>query len=98
MLSTPGMPRNSTLHGATWKPFANAVADVLDKPKGLYMSSFRCMSALVVRAVTRYRGPYPYVDGLMMQVTQRITVSKFAISRGPRAIELHLRSGWLDCG
>jgi undecaprenyl-phosphate 4-deoxy-4-formamido-L-arabinose transferase len=53
--------------------FANRIADqLLDKPKGLYLSSFRCMSALVVRAVTRYSGPYPYVDGLIMQVTQRI--------------------------
>jgi glycosyltransferase involved in cell wall biosynthesis len=53
--------------------FANAVADrLLDKPKGLYLSSFRCMSEMVVQAVTRYSGPYPYVDGLIMQVTQRI--------------------------
>ncbi|HEY2621258.1 MAG TPA: glycosyltransferase family 2 protein [Acetobacteraceae bacterium] len=53
--------------------FANAVADrLLDKPKGVYLSSFRCMSAFVVRSVTRYQGPYPYVDGLLMQVTQRI--------------------------
>jgi undecaprenyl-phosphate 4-deoxy-4-formamido-L-arabinose transferase len=53
--------------------FANKVADwLLDKPRGLYLSSFRCMSPLVVRAVSRYRGPYPYVDGLIMQVTQRI--------------------------
>jgi glycosyltransferase involved in cell wall biosynthesis len=53
--------------------FANAVADrLLDKPRGLYLSSFRCMSALVVQAVTRYNGPYPYIDGLIMQVTQRI--------------------------
>jgi glycosyltransferase involved in cell wall biosynthesis len=53
--------------------FANAVADrLLDKPKGLYLSSFRCMSTFVVRSVTRYQGPYPYVDGLLMQVTQRI--------------------------
>ncbi len=53
--------------------FANAVADrLLDKPRGLYLSSFRCMSAFVVRAVTRYAGPYPYVDGLIMQVTQHI--------------------------
>jgi undecaprenyl-phosphate 4-deoxy-4-formamido-L-arabinose transferase len=53
--------------------FANWVADrLLDKPRGLYLSSFRCMSALVVRSVMRYRGPYPYVDGLIMQVTQRI--------------------------
>jgi glycosyltransferase involved in cell wall biosynthesis len=53
--------------------FANRVADVLlDKPPGLYLSSFRCMSALVVREVAKYTGPYPYVDGLIMQVTQRI--------------------------
>ena len=53
--------------------FANAVADrLMDKPRGLYLSSFRCMSAFVVRAVTRYRGPYPYVDGLIMQITQHI--------------------------
>jgi undecaprenyl-phosphate 4-deoxy-4-formamido-L-arabinose transferase len=53
--------------------FANKVADwLLDKPKGLYLSSFRCMAAGVVREVTKYAGPYPYVDGLLMQVTQRI--------------------------
>jgi undecaprenyl-phosphate 4-deoxy-4-formamido-L-arabinose transferase len=53
--------------------FANKVADwLLDKPTGLYLSSFRCMAASVVRNVTLYRGPYPYVDGLIMQVTQRI--------------------------
>ncbi len=53
--------------------FANWVADqLMDKPKGLYLSSFRCMCALVVQQVTRYAGPYPYVDGLVMQVTQRI--------------------------
>ncbi|WP_431301721.1 glycosyltransferase family 2 protein [Sediminicoccus sp. BL-A-41-H5] len=53
--------------------FANKVADsLLDKPKGLYLSSFRCMSAMVVREVTKYSGPYPYIDGLIMQVTQRI--------------------------
>jgi undecaprenyl-phosphate 4-deoxy-4-formamido-L-arabinose transferase len=53
--------------------FANKVADwLLDKPRGLYLSSFRCMSAQVVRNVTHYRGPYPYIDGLIMQVTQRI--------------------------
>ncbi len=53
--------------------FANWVADrLLDKPKGLYLSSFRCLSAMVVENVVRYQGPYPYVDGLVMQVTQNI--------------------------
>jgi undecaprenyl-phosphate 4-deoxy-4-formamido-L-arabinose transferase len=53
--------------------FANAVADrLLDKPRGLYLSSFRCMSAFVVRHVIRYEGPFPYVDGLVLQVAGRI--------------------------
>lgn len=53
--------------------FANRVADALiDKPRGLYLSSFRCISRLVIDGVTRYEGPFPYVDGLIMQVTQRI--------------------------
>jgi glycosyltransferase involved in cell wall biosynthesis len=53
--------------------FANKVADwLLDKPPGLYLSSFRCMSAFVATAVTRYNGPYPYVDGLIMQTTRHI--------------------------
>jgi glycosyltransferase involved in cell wall biosynthesis len=53
--------------------FANQVADwLMDKPRGLYLSSFRCMSDFVVEAVTSYSGPYPYVDGLILQVTQRI--------------------------
>jgi glycosyltransferase involved in cell wall biosynthesis len=53
--------------------FANWCADwVLDKPKGLYLSSFRCMSAFVVQQVIRYIGPYPYIDGLLLQSTKRI--------------------------
>jgi undecaprenyl-phosphate 4-deoxy-4-formamido-L-arabinose transferase len=66
--------------------FANWVADqLMDKPKGLYLSSFRCMSALAVAEVIKYRGPYPYVDGLLMQVTQRldsIEVKHFARAEG----------------
>jgi undecaprenyl-phosphate 4-deoxy-4-formamido-L-arabinose transferase len=64
--------------------FANKVADLLlDKPKGLYLSSFRCMSALAVREVAKYRGPYPYVDGLLMQVTQRL--DSIEVKHLPRA-------------
>jgi undecaprenyl-phosphate 4-deoxy-4-formamido-L-arabinose transferase len=53
--------------------FANWVADLLmEKPKGLYLSSFRCMSAFLVEQVTRYEGPFPYVDGLIMQATDAV--------------------------
>ncbi len=59
--------------------FANWVADVLmEKPKGLYLSSFRCMSAFLVQQVTRYEGPFPYVDGLIMQATQAIDTIEVA--------------------
>jgi undecaprenyl-phosphate 4-deoxy-4-formamido-L-arabinose transferase len=52
---------------------ANWVADrLLEKPRGIYLSSFRCMSEAAAEAVADYRGPYPYIDGLLMQVTQRI--------------------------
>jgi len=64
--------------------FANGVADMLlDKPKGLYLSSFRCMSAFAVEQVARYAGPYPYVDGLLMQVTQRL--DSIEVKHLPRA-------------
>jgi len=64
--------------------FANKVADwLLDKPAGLYLSSFRCMAASVVANVALYRGPYPYVDGLIMQVTQRI--DSIEVRHFPRA-------------
>jgi undecaprenyl-phosphate 4-deoxy-4-formamido-L-arabinose transferase len=52
---------------------ANMIADMLmEKPKGLYLSSFRCMSAFLVEQVTRYEGPFPYIDGLIMQATDSI--------------------------
>ena len=44
----------------------------LDKPHGFYLSSFRCVSGFVTKQVVDYRGPYPYLDGLLLQVTQRI--------------------------
>jgi glycosyltransferase involved in cell wall biosynthesis len=53
--------------------FTNRMTDwALDKPSGFYLSSFRCVSAFVTGQVVGYAGPYPYVDGLLLQVTQRI--------------------------
>jgi glycosyltransferase involved in cell wall biosynthesis len=53
--------------------FTNRMTDwALDKPPGFYLSSFRCVSAFVARQVVSYAGPYPYIDGLLLQVTQRI--------------------------
>jgi glycosyltransferase involved in cell wall biosynthesis len=53
--------------------FTNRMTDwALDKPHGFYLSSFRCVSAFAAEQVVGYAGPYPYIDGLLLQVTQRI--------------------------
>jgi undecaprenyl-phosphate 4-deoxy-4-formamido-L-arabinose transferase len=53
--------------------FTNRMTDwALDKPQGFYLSSFRCVTAFVAQQVVGYAGPYPYLDGLILQVTQRI--------------------------
>lgn len=53
--------------------FTNRMTDwALDKPHGFYLSSFRCVNAFVAQQVVGYAGPYPYIDGLLLQVTQRI--------------------------
>jgi glycosyltransferase involved in cell wall biosynthesis len=64
--------------------FTNRVADfVLEKPAGFYLSSFRCINAFVVREITRYEGPFPYIDGLILQVTQDI--DRLLVRHLPRA-------------
>ncbi len=53
--------------------FTNRLTDVvLEKPRGFYLSSFRCVSAFVAREVARHEGPFPYIDGLILQVTQNL--------------------------
>jgi len=66
-----------TKRHASWRNagswLTNRMTDwALDKPSGFYLSSFRCVSAFVAGQVMRYAGPYPYVDGLLLQVTQRV--------------------------
>jgi len=54
----------------------------LDKPSGFYLSSFRCVSAFAAREVVTYAGPYPYIDGLLLQVTQRF--DSLVVAHEPR--------------
>lgn len=49
----------------------NLIADyVVEKPRKLYLSSFRCLTRLVADEVAKSRTPYPYIDGLIFQITQ----------------------------
>lgn len=62
---------------STWRNFGswftNRMTDwALEKPSGFYLSSFRCVTAFVAQEVVKNSGPAPYIDGLILQVTQRI--------------------------
>lgn len=52
--------------------FNNLVATaIIGKPLDLYLSSFKAMNRFVIDELVRYRGPYPYIDGLILRITQR---------------------------
>jgi len=57
----------------TGSKFNDWVANcMLQKPKGLYLSSFKVFSKLIVQEVINYKGPYPYIDGLALRCTNNI--------------------------
>lgn len=52
----------------------NLVASLLlQKPKDLYLSPFRAIKAAILDDILHYRGPYVYVDGLILSVTRNIS-------------------------
>lgn len=63
--------------------FNDRVATVLlNKPAGLYLSSFKALHRRIVTEIVKYDGPYAYVDGMILEITRRITV--VAIEHQPR--------------
>jgi len=44
------------------------------KPSGIYLSSFKCMNAWLKEQVIRYDGPFPYLDGIVLNATRSIGV------------------------
>lgn len=64
---------------AAWKIIGSRFHDwiatrLLNKPKGLYLSSFKGLRRDIVREIIRYDGPYAYVDGLILDITRAITM------------------------
>ena len=56
--------------------FHNTMATyILDKPANLYLSSFKIIKREIVEEIIQYTGPYPYIDGLILQSTNNIGVS-----------------------
>ena len=70
--------------------FNNWMANkALQKPKDLYLSSFKAMNRFLVDEVKKFTGPDPYIDALILRTTSAIGTAR--IRHAPRA---HSRSGY----
>lgn len=63
---------------AFWKNIGSwlngKVAEILlKKPKDIYLSPFQIISRDIIDKVTKYHGPYPYIQGLLLDLTDNIT-------------------------
>jgi len=45
----------------------------LNKPRHIYLSPFKIIRKEVVKEIYRYNGPYPYIDGLILTITDNLT-------------------------
>ena len=60
-----------------WRNFGSKFAHLtahffLDLPSKCGISSFRCLKGSIAKEVAKYNGPYPYIDGLIAQISQSI--------------------------
>lgn len=54
--------------------FNDRVANImLKKPAHIYLASFKVMNRFIVDEIIRYRGAFPYIDGLIFRTTQNIS-------------------------
>jgi undecaprenyl-phosphate 4-deoxy-4-formamido-L-arabinose transferase len=59
---------------------------VLGKPRDLYLSSFKLMNRFMVDEITRYTGPFPHIDGLILRATSNLgQIDVEHLSRGETA-------------
>jgi undecaprenyl-phosphate 4-deoxy-4-formamido-L-arabinose transferase len=73
---------------ALWKKAGSRLNDIvatalLEKPRDLYLSSFKALRKEVVMEVIKYTGPYAYVDGLILDITR--SICSIEIQHGERA-------------
>jgi polyisoprenyl-phosphate glycosyltransferase len=63
--------------------FNGKVAEwVSNKPKDIYLSPYKIIRREVVEMICRYEGPDPYIDGLLFQITSKI--SQVPVDHHPR--------------
>lgn len=55
---------------------------VLSKPDDIYMSPFKIIRGEVTDRIVAYKGPFPFIDGLIYQITGKIT--QITVEHHPR--------------
>ncbi|MDP2915611.1 MAG: glycosyltransferase [Candidatus Aminicenantes bacterium] len=61
----------------------NGLANVLlKKPKGLYLSSFKCVNRFLVDEIVKYDLSFPHIDGLILRTTEKI--GRIEVEHHPR--------------
>ncbi len=45
---------------------------LFNKPKGLYLSSFKLISKDIVDEICQYKGPFPYIDGIIFSLVSKV--------------------------
>ena len=72
------------------RKFNDFIANLLlDKPKSLYLSSFKMINRFLITEITKYKSPFTYIDGLILDITSRI--GKVKVVHNERA---HGKSGY----
>jgi len=71
--------RFNKMQQKSWKiigsKFNSLIANLLlDKPRDLYLSSFKAISKDICDLIVCYDGPYPYIDGLILLHTDNIAI------------------------
>jgi len=46
---------------------------LVQKPKEIYLSAYKIINRSTVNEVTKFAGPYPYIDGIILSITSSIT-------------------------
>jgi glycosyltransferase involved in cell wall biosynthesis len=65
--------KHHSLYRNLGSKFHNYIASyVLNKPNSLYLSSFKLIHKDVVQELIKYKGPNPYIDGLLLKITNNI--------------------------
>ncbi len=45
---------------------------LVSKPKGIYLSPFKIINKSTVTEIAQFAGPYPYIDGIILTITQNL--------------------------